>query len=74
MIPQKRTNPIRLAVLGGLTAFKAGSRTHKVWDSKANGGKGDVVETKVSLPAAPTNALAANVSDRNIEILARRWS
>lgn len=74
MIPQKRVNPVRLAVLGGLTASKAGSRTHKVWDRSANDGKGDVVETTITLPEAPTMPLARNVSDQNINALAKRWA
>lgn len=63
----RRTNPIHHQILGYLTASvpKDSIRSKMV--------ENDKVETVVGCYHAPRYRLAANVSDRNIDIMARRW-
>lgn len=64
-------NLLRQTILADLVKTKPASRTHKV-EVKVDG-KVEVQETTVPMPYAPTG-LAANVSNHNVDRLARRWA
>lgn len=67
----KQTNKIRQQVLGSLIDSKPASRTVKTLAKDADG-KEIVKETKVSRQEL-RNPLAYNVSEENVERLAKRW-
>ena len=72
--PTARPNPVRLAILGALTATDGRtSRIHKVLDTQTPEISGGVISTRVATVPAPTG-LAANVSSENVDRLAARWS
>ncbi|AXH48836.1 hypothetical protein SEA_STEAMY_62 [Mycobacterium phage Steamy] len=69
----KRTNPLHQQILAGLLATKPVSWIHKSIDPESpDPKKPRVIETKV-VGRGLVNALAANVSDANIERAAKRW-
>jgi hypothetical protein len=68
--PQPKMNLIHQLILAGLSESLAGSRPHKVWDSE----QGDVVTIQKPLTPAPRRGLAANVSEANLNAMAKRWA
>jgi hypothetical protein len=70
----KKVNPIRTQILGSLIEGVHTTRTQKILVRRAEDGKLDVVEQ----PGKPAGfalrwPLAQNVSEANVEALAKRW-
>lgn len=69
--PVKKTHPIRQSVMHGLVAISPASWEHKTL-SKDENGKEVVNSTKV-VRSVLRYPLAQNVSDANVERLAKEW-
>jgi len=67
----RKANPIHQQILGGLIATKPVSWDHKIL-VKGKDDKEQVVKTKVT-GTALRFPLAQNVSDENVDRMARRW-
>jgi hypothetical protein len=75
--PVAKLNPIRAAVLGALIEGKDTTRSQKtLLVSVTDAGKRveTLVETQVPAGFALRYPLARNVSDHNVNVLARRWA